>query len=134
LYAMNGAITGGGVVIQKMVQTTFGLDQYTKEGVQIFELDLNGTPFTSGREAWKEFKRILDQDAMNHLSDYDVQLILNEAPKVFEGNNALVATVQRTRAFGKAAADCTRRVVGVALAVTVALMAVVVMYGYQSKL
>jgi hypothetical protein len=130
---MNGAITGGGVAIQKMVQTTFRLNQSTKEGVQLFELDLDGTLFSSGRDAWKEFKRILDQDAMNNLSNHDVQLILQEAPKVFEGNNALVATVQRTRAFGKAAADCTRRLLGVALTVAVAMVAVAVMYGYQSK-
>jgi heme oxygenase len=130
---MNGAITGGGVAIQKMVQTTFGLNQSTKEGVQLFELNLDGTPFSSGREAWKEFKRILDQDAMKHLSDDDVQSILKEAPKVFEANNALVATVQRTRAFGKAATDCTRRVLGVAVAVAVAMVAVALMYGYQVK-
>jgi heme oxygenase len=122
---MNGAITGGGVAIQKMVQKTFGLK--TKEGVQLFELNLDLTPFASGREAWKEFKRILDEDAIQYLSEEEIELILKEAPKVFEGNNALVATVQRTRAFGKAAADCTRRV-GVVLAVVVAVLAAAMMY------
>ena len=120
LYAMNGAITGGGVAIQKMVQRTFGLK--TKECVQLFELNLKGSDFASGREAWKEFKRILDEDAVKHLSEDEIQLILKEAPKVFESNNALVATVQRTRAFGKAAADCTRKV-GIAVAVAVAAIA-----------
>lgn len=122
LYAMNGAITGGGVAIQKMVQRTFGLK--TKQGVQLFELDLEGTGFASGKEAWKEFKRILDEETVKHLSEEEIRLILKEAPKVFKGNNALVATVQRTRAFGKAAVDCSRRM-GVALAVVVAAVAVV---------
>ena len=97
----------------------------------MFELNLQGTPFDSGREAWKEFKRILDQDATQHLSEDEIELILKEAPKVFEGNNALVATVQRTRAFGKAAVDCTRRV-GVVLAVVVAVIAAAVMYRSKS--
>lgn len=131
LYAMNGAITGGGVAIQKMVQKTFGLN--SKEGVQLFELNLQDTlSYTSGREAWKDFKRVLDEEVVQQLSDEDVALILKEAPKVFEGNNALVATVQRTRAFGKAAVDCTRRI-GVVLAVTVAVIAVGVMYRSKSK-
>jgi heme oxygenase len=118
---MNGAITGGGVAIQKMVQKTFGLK--TKEGVQLFELDLEGTEFESGKEAWKEFKRILDENVVEYLSEGEIQMILKEAPKVFEANNALVATVQRTRAFGKAAVDCTRRM-GVALAMVVAVIAI----------
>ncbi|KAG7344259.1 heme oxygenase [Nitzschia inconspicua] len=125
LYAMNGAITGGGVAIQKMVQKTFGLK--TLEGVELFELNLSGTSFASGREAWKEFKRILDEDAGPYLTDEDIDLILKEAPKVFDGNNALVATVQQTRAFGKAAADCTRRL-GIVLAVVIAVVAAAVLY------
>ena len=118
---MNGAITGGGVAIQKMVQRTFGLK--TKEGVQMFELNLEETEFVSGKEAWKEFKRILDEDVVKQLSEEEIQLILKEAPKVFEGNNALVGNVQRTRAFGKAAVDCTRRM-GVAMAIGVAILAI----------
>jgi hypothetical protein len=95
----------------------------TKEGVQLFELDLDGTEFESGKEAWKEFKRILDENVVEYLSEGEIQMILKEAPKVFEANNALVATVQRTRAFGKAAVDCTRRM-GVALAMVVAVIAI----------
>jgi heme oxygenase len=130
LYTMYGAITGGGVAIQKMVQRAFGLK--TKDGVQIFELNLdtvekNPKGFKSGREVWKEFKRIVDEDVVVLLSDDEIQLILREAPTVFIGNNALVSTVQRTRAFGKAAVDCTKRI-GVSLAVAVAIIATIAFY------
>jgi heme oxygenase len=130
LYTMYGAITGGGVAIQKMVQRAFGLK--TKDGVRLFELNLdsvekNPKGFNSGREVWKEFKRIVDEDVVVWLSDGEIQLILQEAPKVFIGNNALVSTVQRTRAFGKAAVDCTKRI-SVSLAVAVAIIATIAYY------
>jgi heme oxygenase len=121
MYAMYGAITGGGVAIQKMVQRTFGLPRPSKVGVQIFELDLDGTPFQSGKEAWTEFKRILDEDIQ--LNESDIQLILAEAPQVFIGNNALVGTVQDTRAFRMAARGACN-LVGTGLAVMGAVAAV----------
>jgi hypothetical protein len=119
-----------------LVQRTFGLK--AKDGVEIFELNLGEhdedshqqqqpipPTFNSGREVWKEFKRILDEDAAPLLSDEEIQLILQVAPKVFLANNSLVSTVQRSRSFGKAAVDCTRRI-GVALAVVVAVIAIIV--------
>lgn len=130
LYAMYGAITGGGAVIHRMVQRAFGLPRQSTAGVQIFQLDLDGTSFRSGKEAWREFKRILDEDV--EWDESDVRLILEEAPKVFEGNNALVGTVQETDAFGRAARDCSKRVGMALLFAAVAVAATV--YGYKNNL
>lgn len=100
MYSMYGAITGGGYIISRTVQRAFSLPRDDKLGVQIFDFDFQNTPYQSGKAAWNEFKRILDDDIQ--LDESDIQLLLEEAPKVFVGNNALVGTVHETLAFQKA--------------------------------
>jgi len=104
IYAMYGAIMAGGSIIQRTVKRAFSLK--SDKGVEIFNVDLQGTSFSNIKAFRNEMKRILDE--YMKLTPEQEEAVLKEAPMVFVRNNALVATVKDTTVFASAMTNLYR--------------------------
>jgi len=97
---MYGAIMAGGFMIKKTVKRAFLLSKDKSDGVEAFEIELNGK-FKTVNGLRKELKRIVNVD-MKSLTEEQEEAIFKESSMVFVRNNALVATAKETVAFQKA--------------------------------
>jgi heme oxygenase len=117
IYSMYSAILAGGAIIQRMVKTAFSLK--TNAGVELFQMSFSSKEeeeevsaqqlqqqqqqqtqplmFSNRAEFRTAFRRIIDHDM--EISESDQVRIVEEAPRVFVRNNALVATARDTDAF-----------------------------------
>jgi heme oxygenase len=111
IYSMYSAILAGGAIIKRMVKTTFSLK--TDAGVEMFLMSFSSKEevsqqqqqqqpqpqpgFSNRAEFRTAFRRIINDDM--EISESDQVRIVEEAPRVFARNNALVATARDTDAF-----------------------------------
>lgn len=119
------AIFAGGFIIKKMVKQAFSL-QNDDDGVQVFCIATE----SNSKSIRNKLKHIINIDMK--ICEEDCQRIVKESPRVFKQNNAVIATVQTTRAFEKARADCLKYVTNLILPFLVTISAVVY-YVYSKK-
>ncbi|CAJ1911753.1 unnamed protein product [Cylindrotheca closterium] len=117
IYSMYGAIMAGGTAIKRMVKRAFSLK--TDGGVEMFGIPLEGSDYKNVKEFRNDMKSKLE-DEMELTAEEEV-LILEEAPKVFIRNNALVATATDTEVFLNAWKKC-RGYAGIAVAISIGIV------------
>jgi heme oxygenase len=112
-YHMYMAIFAGGFIIKKIVTKSMKLT--SEKGVQAFVF-----------EADPKVVRETLKDTINnmHLTKDEEDLLMEEGPKVFLKNDALVEVVKRGNNFQQAEADCSRLLIKITLAVLVVAVAV----------
>jgi len=112
-YHMYMAIFAGGFIIKKAVTKTMRLT--SEEGVQAFAFE---TPAKSIRDKLKN-----TVNNMN-LTSEEEEMVMEEGPKVFLRNDALMDELREGAAFRNAEADCCRFLTKITLGVLVAVVAV----------
>ena len=116
IYSMYGAILAGGSIIKRMVRGAFSLND--DRGVSMFVVALDGSQFKNILEFRNAMRKTLDEETS--LTPEEEELILAEAPKVFQRNNSLVATVKDSQVFMTVWKRCQNyAVLGVSVAIAI---------------
>jgi heme oxygenase len=127
IYAMYGAIMAGGSMIQRTVKRAFSLK--SDKGVEMFDVELQGTGYSNIKAFRNEMKRILDEDMK--LTPEQEEAVMKEAPMVFVRNNALVATVKDTPVFASVMTNCYRYLI-ILPSIVVGVVAILAYYKRSS--
>ena len=114
------AVFAGGSMIQRMVKRAFGLP--SDKGVQGFSTEEGVDP----KRVKEELRRILNFDMV--LTEREQEIVIEEAPKVLERNNRVVATVQGSKAFATSQRNCLLFLTAVLVALGAVVIAIVQIY------
>jgi heme oxygenase len=110
IYSMYSAIVAGGAIIKRMVKTSFALK--SDAGVEMFDISFSPKEdqeqqqdptcavvvvCTNRADFRTAFRRTINEEM--EISESDQVRIVEEAPRVFVRNNALVATARESDAF-----------------------------------
>ena len=125
-YHMNMALMAGGFFIKKAVKRAFNLK--TDHGVRAFTYDC----LENVKKTRDELKRLINSIP---LAEDEIESVLQESVRVFEQNNALVATVQDSPWYAVAANNCLSFTVkwGAALFVLVSGVILASRYGLSRQ-
>ena len=121
-YHMNMALMAGGFFIKKAVKRAFNLQ--TDDGVRTFTYE----GVENVKKTRDHLKQIINSISLN---EDEIEKVLQESVRVFEQNNALIATVQDSPWYAVATRNCLSFAIkwGVALSVLISGIILASKYG-----